>query len=180
MHTKRSRNEEIRDDIAAALAVARDLGPDYDPQVAESLMDRVPALVADPAEPAPASAPTGWASALSQQPGSRAARVAQSVVWWTLGMGAATLASAFAPSGIPWGLLAVIAVTAHVAPAWRNPEATSRRASRAAAVTGGGALVLAATAWIAETAPEGVPWIVLTVLAVVAHVVRASLPLRHS
>lgn len=109
---------ELREQIAAAIATGRDLGPGFDAEVADSLVDR---LEAETAETAPESR--------TRRPGPlwrrRELTARERRTAWTAGCGAlsitaATWAVQTMPEGVVWGPLAVGAVILHVVRSWRS------------------------------------------------------------
>ncbi|GAB3453255.1 hypothetical protein GCM10027570_32330 [Streptomonospora sediminis] len=109
---------ELREQIAAAIATGRDLGPGFDAEVADSLADRLEEKNAETArEPRGRRPELRW---WRREPTARERRAARTAGWGALGIAAAAWAAEVAPEGLPWGILAVVAVVLHVVRSWRS------------------------------------------------------------
>lgn len=113
--TPPDRTTDLRDEIATAISTARELGPEFDTEIADSLATRVESETAPKPEgehvlPAPVTAPA-----------TRNTRTLRVAGWGTVGIIAAAWAAESAPEALsPWAILAVIAVVLHVVRTWRS------------------------------------------------------------
>ncbi|KIH96937.1 hypothetical protein LP52_22000 [Streptomonospora alba] len=109
--TPPARTTDLRDEIATAISAGRELGPEFDTEVADSLATRMESETAPKAE------------GEYERPGSatRSARTLKVAGWGTLGIAVAAWAAESAPEALPpWGLLAVVAIVLHVVRTWRS------------------------------------------------------------
>ncbi|NKZ01966.1 hypothetical protein [Nocardiopsis alborubida] len=106
-----ARTADLRDEIATALSIGRELGPEFDTEVADSLATRMES------EAAPKRAGERERSGSA----TRSTRTLKAAGWGTLGIAAAAWAAESAPEALsPWGILAVVAVVLHVVRTWRS------------------------------------------------------------
>ncbi|MFB8764510.1 hypothetical protein [Nocardiopsis alba] len=108
--TPPDRTTDLRDEIATAISTARELGPEFDTEIADSLATRV--------ESETAPKPEGEHGLLA--PATRNTRTLRVAGWGTVGIIAAAWAAESTPEGMAWGILAVIAVVLHVVRTWRS------------------------------------------------------------
>ncbi|WP_150254250.1 hypothetical protein [Nocardiopsis deserti] len=106
-----ARTTGLRDEIATALSIGRELGPEFDTEVADSLAARMESETAPKREGEPERSGSATRS-------TRALRVAG---WGALGIATAAWAAESAPEALsPWAILAVVAVVLHVVRTWRS------------------------------------------------------------
>ncbi|WP_435110678.1 hypothetical protein [Nocardiopsis synnemataformans] len=108
-----ARTTDLRDEIATALSIGRELGPEFDAEVADSLATRVESETAPKRE------------GEHERSGSatRSARTLKVAGWGTLGIVAAAWAAESAPPApaeMAWAVLAVVAIVLHVLRTWRT------------------------------------------------------------
>ncbi|GAA3740391.1 hypothetical protein HDA32_002634 [Spinactinospora alkalitolerans] len=108
--TPPARTTDLRDEIATALSIGRELGPEFDTEIADSLATRMESETAPKRE------------GEYERPGSatRSARTLKVAGWGTLGIAAAAWAAESTPEGMMWGILAVVAIVLHVVRTWRS------------------------------------------------------------
>ena len=109
--TPPARTTDLRDEIAAAISTGRELGPEFDTEIADSLAARMESETAPKHE------------AAHERPNSatRLERTRKVAGWGALGIIAAAWMAESAPEAMaPWSILAVIAVVLHVVRTWRS------------------------------------------------------------
>lgn len=109
--TPPARTTDLRDEIATAIATGRELGPEFDTEIADSLATRMQAETAPKRE------------VEHEQPASatRLERTGKVAGWGALGIVAAAWMAESAPEAMaPWAILAVIALALHVVRTWRS------------------------------------------------------------
>ncbi|SIO84408.1 hypothetical protein [Nocardiopsis sp. JB363] len=108
--TSPARATDLRDEIATAISAARELGPDFDTEIADSLATRMESETAPKRE------------GEHERSGSatRFERTRKVAGWGALGIVAAAWMAESTPEGMAWGILAVIAVVLHVVRTWRS------------------------------------------------------------
>ena len=107
--TPPARATDLRDEIATAISTARELGPDFDTEIADSLATRMESE----------TAPKGQEDERSGT-ATRFERTRKVAGWGALGIVAAAWAAESTPEGMAWGILAVVAVVLHVVRTWRS------------------------------------------------------------
>ncbi len=100
---------DVYRELRTALSTARDLGPDYDEELAHTVAERV---TVSPAKPAAAREPRG-ASRRDRARRTVAAALAATVI----GVATAAVAEG-SPENLAWGTVGVLALAAHVARTW--------------------------------------------------------------
>ncbi|HJE58817.1 MAG TPA: hypothetical protein K8V84_09950 [Nocardiopsis listeri] len=108
--TPPARATDLRDEIATAIFTARELGPDFDTEIADSLATRMESETAS----------KGEGEHDRSGPTTRFERTRKVAGWGTLGIVVAAWAAEATPEGMAWGILAVIAVVLHVVRTWRS------------------------------------------------------------
>ncbi|GAB3497105.1 hypothetical protein [Nocardiopsis coralliicola] len=105
--TPPARTEDLRAEIATAISTGRELGPEFDSELADSLATRMEAEVAPKGEE-------------KEKQETRLVRTRKVAGWGALSIGAAAWAAESTPEGMAWGILAVVAVVLHVVRSWRS------------------------------------------------------------
>lgn len=109
--TPPARTTDLRDEVATAISTGRELGPEFDTEVADSLATRMESETAPKREgehERPVAA-------------TRSTRTLKVAGWGTLGIAAAIWAAEEGPEALmPWGILAVVAIVLHVVRTWRS------------------------------------------------------------
>ncbi|MUL43141.1 hypothetical protein FZ103_18540 [Streptomonospora sp. PA3] len=109
--TPPARTTDLRAEIATAISTGRELGPEFDTAIADSLATRMEAETAPKRE------------GEHGHPGSatRSARTLRVAGWGALGIAAAAWAVESTPEAVPpWAILAVVAIVLHVVRTWRS------------------------------------------------------------
>lgn len=108
--TPPARTTDLRDEIATAISTGRELGPEFDTEIADSLATRMESETAPKRE------------GEHERSGSatRLERTRKVAGWGALGIIAAAWAAESTPEGMAWGILAVVAVVLHVVRTWRS------------------------------------------------------------
>lgn len=109
--TPPARATDLRDEIATAISTGRELGPEFDTEIADSLATRMESETAPKRE------------GEHERSGSatRLERTRKVAGWGALGIIAAAWAAEEAPEALPaWAILAVVAVVLHVVRTWRS------------------------------------------------------------
>lgn len=108
--TPPARTTDLRDEIATAISTGRELGPEFDTAIADSLATRMESEIAQKRE--------GEHERLGSA--TRSTRTLKVAGWGTLGITAAAWAAESTPEGMMWGILAVVAIVLHVVRTWRS------------------------------------------------------------
>ncbi|MFW6641226.1 hypothetical protein ACOALZ_14430 [Nocardiopsis algeriensis] len=106
-----ARTTDLRDEIATAISAGRELGPEFDTEIADSLATRMESETAPKRE------------GEHERPDSatRLERTLKVAGWGALGITAAAWMAESAPEAMaPWSILAVVAVVLHVVRTWRS------------------------------------------------------------
>lgn len=125
------RTDDLREEIATAISTGRELGPEFDAELADSVAARMELAPRTEGQPAPKSqrksaprspgrsGPEGEVAWLgSSAPAARTLRVAGV---GTVGIFLAAWAAESTPEALsPWAILAVVAVVLHVVRTWRS------------------------------------------------------------
>ncbi|GHD30087.1 hypothetical protein [Nocardiopsis kunsanensis] len=117
--TPPARTTDLRDEIAAAISTGRELGPEFDTEIADSLATRMESETVPKRESETAPKREGE----HERPGSatRGERTRKVALWSTLAVIAAAWAAEDAPEALaPWAILAVVSVVLHVVRTWRS------------------------------------------------------------
>ena len=108
--TPPDRSTDLRDEIATAISAARELGPDFDTEIADSLATRMESE----------TAPKREGEHERSGPATRFERTRKVAGWGALAIVAAAWMAESTPEGMAWGILAVLAVVLHVVRTWRS------------------------------------------------------------
>jgi len=108
--TPSTRTTDLRTEIAAAISTARELGPEFDTEIADSLATRMESE----------TAPKREGEHGRPDSATRFERTRKVAGWGAVGIIAAAWMAESTPEGMAWGILAVIAVVLHVVRTWRS------------------------------------------------------------
>ena len=108
--TPPARTTDLREEIATAISTGRELGPEFDAEVADSLATRMESE----------SAPKREGEHEQSGSATRSERTLKVAGWGALSIAAAAWTAEAAPEGMMWGILAVVAIVLHVVRTWRS------------------------------------------------------------
>lgn len=107
--TPPARTTDLRDEIATAISTGRELGPEFDTEIADSLATRMESETAPKRD------------GEHERSVTRGERTRKVALWSTLAVIAAAWAAEEAPEALaPWAILAVVSVVLHVVRTWRS------------------------------------------------------------